>query len=243
MGDLRLLLSSIDLKVCDSLSRSPIDDPVKGDNSTDSITLYRSNEVKLLQTSKEDDLICKVTDASRFGDWSNVEERAVSQESTVSPPSQFNSFIPYTEYERVHIDYAKVNGQDLLILLHSRPKWIEASYMSNTSTNSTLNHIFKWFSYFGFTNILHSDNGPQFTCDAFRSKLMEWGGGAHTLSSTYHPQSNGQALYIERIDLKESRHTLFLLSYRSRPLIGGKLPGELLFARPLPTTLYCRLLP
>ncbi|CAB4065352.1 unnamed protein product [Lepeophtheirus salmonis] len=68
----------------DSPSRSPIDDPVEEDNSTDSkmsysITSSRSNEEEPLETIKEDDSVRKVIDAARSGDYLKVEERAYTR--------------------------------------------------------------------------------------------------------------------------------------------------------------------
>uniref|UniRef100_A0A0K2TC55 Putative LOC100905235 [Metaseiulus occidentalis] n=1 Tax=Lepeophtheirus salmonis TaxID=72036 RepID=A0A0K2TC55_LEPSM len=44
-------------------------------------------------------------------------------------------------YERVHVDYAKINKNICLILMDTASKWIEAAIMNNTSTQSTLSHL------------------------------------------------------------------------------------------------------
>nr|XP_040570869.1 uncharacterized protein K02A2.6-like [Lepeophtheirus salmonis] len=164
------------------------------------------------------------------------------QESASDPPSQFVPFAPSSEWERVHVDYAKVQGKDVLVMIDAGSKWIEAAQMNNVSTLPTLKQLLLWFTRFGFPPTLHSDNGPQFPNDKFRIKLSEWGVKL-TLSPPYHPQWNGLAERAVRIikSLVKKNPGLsldeLLFSYRSTTLVCGKTPSELLFSRKIQTRL------
>eukprot|EP00096_Caligus_rogercresseyi_P004253 TRINITY_DN1844_c0_g1_i1.p1 TRINITY_DN1844_c0_g1~~TRINITY_DN1844_c0_g1_i1.p1 ORF type:complete len:391 (+),score=43.45 TRINITY_DN1844_c0_g1_i1:346-1518(+) len=159
------------------------------------------------------------------------------QENSPSPPSEFTPFEPSVEWERVHIDYAKINGRDVLVLVDAGSKWIEATYMSSVHT---LNQLLSWFCRFGFPHTIHSDNGPQFVNHIFQAKLQSWG-VKESLSPPYHPQSNGQAERAVRVvkDLIKKNPNIpldqLLFSYRATPLSGGSSPAELLLSKPLRT--------
>ncbi|CAB4063398.1 unnamed protein product [Lepeophtheirus salmonis] len=78
---------------------------------------------------------------------------------------------------RIHFDYAKTNGKDVLVLMGSGSKWIEAATMSSTSTEATLKQLFSWFTRLGFPRIVHSDNGPQFNELLFLYRSTSLNGG------------------------------------------------------------------
>nr|XP_040569628.1 uncharacterized protein K02A2.6-like [Lepeophtheirus salmonis] len=155
------------------------------------------------------------------------------QESAPAPASQFTPFSPTNVWERVHVDYGMIKGKDFLILMDAGSKWIEAAYMTNTSSEATLRQLVAWFSRFKFLEKIHSDNGSQFTIDVFKAKMSEWG-VTHSFSPPYHPQSNGQAERGVRIIkngiLKNIGTSLeeILFAYRATPLECGSIPAELL---------------
>nr|XP_040577570.1 uncharacterized protein K02A2.6-like [Lepeophtheirus salmonis] len=164
------------------------------------------------------------------------------QESAPAPASQFTPFSPANVWERVHVDYGKIKGKDFLILMDAGSKWIEAAYMTNTSSEATLRQLFAWFSRFGFPEKIHSDNGSQFASDLFKTKMSEWG-VAHSFSPPYHPQSNGQAERGVRIIKNGIKKNIgasleeILFAYRATPLECGSTPAELLGARRIRTRL------
>ncbi|CAF2742553.1 unnamed protein product [Lepeophtheirus salmonis] len=52
---------------------------------------------------------------------------------TSSPSSQYVPFTPADAWERIQVYYAKVNSKNVLVLMESGSKWIEAATMSNST--------------------------------------------------------------------------------------------------------------
>ena len=88
----------------------------------------------------------------------------------------------------------------------------------------------KAFARHGFPEIVVSDNGPQYSSEAFTKFTHEYQ-FEHVTSSPYHPQSNGEAeravQTVKRLLKKERDPYLALLSYRATPLECGYSPSEL----------------
>ena len=84
-----------------------------------------------------------------------------------------------------------------------------------------------------------SDNGPQYTADAY-SKFAQEYQFEHVTSSPYFPQSNGEAERavgtIKNLLEKSNDPYLALLSYRTTPLQLGYSPAQLLMSRILRST-------
>ncbi|CAF2745414.1 unnamed protein product [Lepeophtheirus salmonis] len=179
----------------DALSRLPADESGQCTDPTDllmvrSLSMMSSPESTMLSGVEVDNELPKAIEASKTGNWSAVSEMAfvwtedclflrngllffgasdswyqgivkmkmsckVCQELRPNPPSEFTPFPLASEWERAHIDYAKL-----------------CKYIQTTVR--------------------------LFTNSAFRSKLSEWV-VTHSLSSPYHPQSNGQAENAVRI--------------------------------------------
>ena len=64
--------------------------------------------------------------------------------------------------------------------------------VDSTSATSTINILHKIFSTHGLPKQLVSDNGPAFTSNEFQV-FMGKNGICHSLTSPYHPRSNGLA--------------------------------------------------
>ena len=84
-----------------------------------------------------------------------------------------------------------------------------------------------------------SDNGPQYTSEAYEEFAKEYQFD-HKTSSPYYPQSNGEAergvKTIKGLLKKCDDPYLALLAYRTTPTLGGRYsPSELLMNR-LPRT-------
>ena len=167
-------------------------------------------------------------------------------------------FIPWTfpsrVWERVHIDFASLEGKDYLILIDSHSKWIEVELITTTTSSKTIEVIRHWFASYGLPMELVSDNGPQFTATEFKDFLNR-NGVKHTLTPPYHPSSNGAAersVQIVKNNLKkhlvakqkhlEPKLTFkqmldnFLLTYRATPhSVTGRSPAELFLKREVRT--------
>ena len=86
---------------------------------------------------------------------------------------------------------------------------------------------------------MFSDNGPQYTSEAFTQFARSYG-FEHLTSSPYFPQSNCEAeravQTIKNLMKKKDDMYLAMLSYRTTPTEIGYSPAELLMSRKLRTT-------
>ena len=96
------------------------------------------------------------------------------------------------------------------------------------------------FSRLGIPDIVISNNGPQYACDAFKQFAAQYS-FTHTTSSPRYPQCNGEAeravRTVKNIMEKSEDPFLGLLAYRTAPLHNGLTPSELVMGRNLRTTL------
>jgi len=80
-----------------------------------------------------------------------------------------------------------------LIVMDAASKWPEVIKMSNkTTAEHTIDVLRTLFSRLDLPNQIVSDNRPQFTGEAYQQFYA--GNGIHqTLTTPYHPRSNGEA--------------------------------------------------
>ena len=112
-----------------------------------------------------------------------------------------------------------------LVAVDAFSKWPEVRAMTSTTVSATLDVLREWFCSHGIPEQLVTDNGPQFTADAFQH-FTQMNGIRHTRSAPYHPASNGLAeRFVQsfKMSLKASvndgrsltqRLSSFLLTYR-----------------------------
>ena len=74
-------------------------------------------------------------------------------------------------WQRIHVDYAEVKGQQFLLVVNSHSKWMEVFPMTGTITNATIGALRALFARYGLPHELVSDNGPQFVAEEFKSFL------------------------------------------------------------------------
>ena len=110
--------------------------------------------------------------------------------------------------------------------------------LRSTASATIVGHIKSWFARNGVPLTVISDNGPQFSSEAFRRFSRSWD-FTHLTSSPLYPQSNGAAeravQTVKQLLKKSPDPFLALLAYRSTPLAGGYSPSELLQGRRLRT--------
>ena len=78
----------------------------------------------------------------------------------------------------------------VLTFIDYTTRWVEAAALKDTTTPFICEELISWFARFGFPSILLSDGGPQFTSKQMEEILLKLG-ISHSVSTPYHPQSNG----------------------------------------------------
>lgn len=156
--------------------------------------------------------------------------------------------VPNITWHTIGTDLFTIHGHDFLIIADYHSKFpVVERLPKDTSSNTVASITAKIFSMFGVPNVIISDNGPQFTGQAYR-QLMQKYGISHVTSSPHHSQSHG---FIERtirtikslMNKSASNYYHALLLHRTTPL-GPDLPSpaELMFNRPVPSNLPIRVL-
>ena len=74
-------------------------------------------------------------------------------------------------WQRIHVDYAEVKGQQFLLVVDSHSKWMEVFPMRSTTADATIEVLRALFSRYGLPLEVVSDNGPQFVAREFQTFL------------------------------------------------------------------------
>nr|GFB13609.1 reverse transcriptase domain-containing protein [Tanacetum cinerariifolium] len=90
----------------------------------------------------------------------------------------------------------------ILVAVNYLSKWVEAKALPTNDARVVVKFLKSLLSRFGTPNAIISDRGTHF-CNDQLSRVMEKYGVTHRLSTTYHPQTSGQAyenslIYKER---------------------------------------------
>ena len=121
-------------------------------------------------------------------------------------------------------------------------------FPSMPSSSQVANTIKGYCALFGKPDEIMTDNGPQYTGEAFRRFTTQWE-IKHVTSSPHYPQSNGfierhvkhiKSLFKKAIKAKEDLHKV-MMYVRATPVDGKlKSPAELLYGRTITTLLPSR---
>ena len=115
---------------------------------------------------------------------------------------------------------------------------MELAKLTSTTSPTIIQHLKSIFARHGVPESVVSDNGPQYSSNAFATFAEEYG-FTHITSSPRYAQANGLAertvQTVKSLLKKSSDPYLALLSYRSTPLEHGFSPAELLMSRRLRT--------
>ena len=148
------------------------------------------------------------------------------------------SVLPELPFQKVGTDLFEWEKRTYLLLV-DYSRYIEIALLSRPTAAEVITHLKSIFARHGIPELVMSDNGPQYSCDAFSEFVREYQ-FRHLTSSPLYPQSNGEAeravKTIKGLLKKESDPYLALLSYRATPLQTGYNPSELLMGRKLRTT-------
>uniref|UniRef100_A0A5S6Q5D8 Integrase catalytic domain-containing protein n=1 Tax=Trichuris muris TaxID=70415 RepID=A0A5S6Q5D8_TRIMR len=141
-------------------------------------------------------------------------------------------------------------GNKYLLVLHDYySKWIEVYPMKDQMVETVVSNLIDICSRFGFPEVVHSDQGPNFESAMMKNGLEAFG-VKKTRTTSYHPQGNGLvertnrtiiqmlSTYVDRHHDWEDGLPMLLHAYHmSRHAATGVSPYLLMFGReagPLP---------
>lgn len=148
---------------------------------------------------------------------------------------------PENPWTRLHIDYASMSNQDVLIVVDAHSKWIEAVRVQNATAAATITAMRRMFATHGIPETIVSDNGTQFVSEEF-TQFLTSNNIEHVQTAPKHPASNGlaeRAVQTIKNGVKkitegslELKLQKVLMRYRITPqATTGKCPSELLYRR------------
>lgn len=156
--------------------------------------------------------------------------------------------VPARPWERVHADFAgPFLGTYWLLVIDAYSNFPFVVRCASPTTAATTNALAKIFALEGLPSTLVTDNGPQFSSQAF-ADFCSGQGVRHVTAPPFHPQSNGEAERLVRTFKCQMKKFLtefttdeallhFLSSYRFTPM-GDRSPAELLHGRQPRTLLH-----
>ena len=157
------------------------------------------------------------------------------QKSPRAKKTLMSTSFPSRPWERLA---AELEGKVYLIVVDYYSRWFEIRRLKDQSSARVISVLKELFSTHGIPDIIVSDNGPQFSSDAFRLFTTEYD-FVHVTSSPKYPRANGEverAVRTVKALLRKNEDPYpALLAYRSTPLQNGFSPSELLMGRRLRT--------
>jgi hypothetical protein len=99
---------------------------------------------------------------------------------------------PTHHWQRLDMDFAGFEGENLLVLQDGHSKWPEVKILAFTDASSVIETLRTLFAAYGLPEEVVSDNGQPFTSEQL-AKFFKQNAVVHTFTLTYHPQSNGTA--------------------------------------------------
>ena len=162
-----------------------------------------------------------------------------SKERVQNPEPLIPSELPELPFQKVGTDLFEWEKRTYLLLVDYYSRFIEIALLGRPNAAEVINHLKSIFARHGIPETVVSDNGPQYSCEAFADFAREYQ-FQHITSSPGFPQSNGEAeravKTIKNLLKKERDPYMALLSYRATPLQIGYSPSEMLMGRRLRTT-------
>ena len=163
-------------------------------------------------------------------------------EMAVNPcEPMISSSLPERPWQKLGADLFYYKGKNYLLVVDYYSRYPEVAELSSTTSRSVITALKSMFSRHGIPDLLHSDNGPQFSSEELDQFAKSYDFLLST-SSPYYPQGNGlverMVKTIKNLFKKSDDRYLSLLIYRSTPLPWcGLSPTSLLMGRQPKSTL------
>ena len=123
-----------------------------------------------------------------------VSKCGVCAEYAVSQPKEplMTPELPSRPWSIVAQDLFSLGDENYLITVDAYSGFWEVDKLDNTRAETVILKSKQHFARYGIPDEVHSDNGPQFDCEAYANFAGEWK-FHHNPSSPYHSQANGLA--------------------------------------------------
>ena len=149
-------------------------------------------------------------------------------------------------FSRLHVDFAKYGGKEVIIIVDSHSKWVDVRIMNRTDAQSVISVMNSVFLIFGLCDIVVSDNGPPFDSRAFMNFAQSLGIKLYK-SPPYYPEGNGQAeifvqtvknalykMYMDpRLSNKPLQEIIDIFLMQNRHIVNvtiGEKPSKVIFS-------------
>ena len=100
--------------------------------------------------------------------------------------------LPNLPCQKIGTDLFEWDKTTYLLIIDYYSRWIEIVKLTGLSANSVIKRTKSIFARYGIPETVISDNGPQFSSEAYAQFAREYGFKRAT-SSPNHPQGNGEA--------------------------------------------------
>ncbi|XP_037567177.1 uncharacterized protein K02A2.6-like [Dermacentor silvarum] len=161
-----------------------------------------------------------------------TKHRPVANEDLLQTP------IPERPWQVVGTDLFHHEGRNYIVAVDYYSRFFELEELCGTQTKHVVQFLSNLFARYGITDILRSDNGPQYSSLEFLQFMSSWG-VRHVTSSPHYAQSNGEAeraVQTAKNIIRESTNVAeCLFVHRATPGPEGYSPAELLMGRKLKT--------
>ena len=99
------------------------------------------------------------------------------------------SELPKLPFQKVGTDLFDWQKRTYLLLIDYYSRYIEIALLNRPSAEEVIAHMKCIFARHGIPELVMSDNGPQYSCEAFAEFVREY----HFRHVTSSPQSNGES--------------------------------------------------
>jgi len=110
------------------------------------------------------------------------------RDSNVKEPMITAGF-PDRPYQILSTDLFHFDNRDYLLTVDHYSRFFEIDYLPDTRSGTVIRKLQTHFARYGVCDILHSDNGPQYSSSEFADFAKSWN-FQHKTSSPLHPQGN-----------------------------------------------------